>query len=277
MRGVGTRALRSAGPGGYERIRAWLNDRCGIFYPERKKELLTQRLGRVRDRFGLASLDDLATCIEIGTDRQVQLAVMHAASTNHTYFCREPQVLHFFRDRILPSLGHHGQLRIWSAAASSGDEAYSIAMLTAEVLGREDARNRVAILGTDISEPVIARAESALYGMAHLEHMPPEFLKRYFKPAGLEQYQVADDIRGMCTFRRLNLKAQPFPFRRRFHAVFCRNVLYYFDREHQRQTLEALYEVTEPGGWLLTSVTESVRDLDLRWAPVTGGVLRKQP
>ena len=79
----------------------------------------------------------------------------------------------------------------------------------------------------------------------------------------------------MCTFRRLNLKAQPFPFRRPFDIIFCRNVLYYFDREQQRRTLEALYEVTEPGGWLLTSVTESVRDLGTRWCWVGGGIYRK--
>ena len=75
----------------------------------------------------------------------------------------------------------------------------------------------------------------------------------------------------------MNLKATPYPFRRMFQVVFCRNVLYYFDREHQIATLESLYEVTEPGGWLLTSITEAIRDLGTRWETVTSGVYRKLP
>ncbi len=266
----------AATPDGYERIRSWLHNRCGIYYPDRKKELLANRLSRVRERFGLRSLDDLAILVEGGGSPDVQLAVMHAASTNHTYFCREPQVLHFFRDRILSSLSQLEEIRIWSAAASSGDEAYSIAIYAAELLGREQATRRVAILGTDISSPVIARAETGIYGAHHLELVPTDLLERYFVPLGSGHYQVAEDIRRMCTFRRLNLKARPFPFRRGFHVVFCRNVLYYFDRDHQQQTLEALHGVTESGGWLLTSVTESVRDLATSWVPVGGGIYRKK-
>ena len=79
----------------------------------------------------------------------------------------------------------------------------------------------------------------------------------------------------MCTFRRLNLKAAPYPFAKGFNVIFCRNVLYYFDRQHQFQILEQLYDVTEPGGWLLTSLTEVVRDLGTRWQPVTNAVYRR--
>lgn len=260
---------------GYERIRAWLNSRCGIYYPEKKKDLLTSRLYRVLEQFSLGNLDDLALCVETGHKHDILLAVMHIASTNHTYFFREPQILNFFHDKILPLLAHQPELRIWSAAASTGDEAYTLAILATEALGREQATDRVAILGTDISGKVITRAESGTYGKGHLEHTPDEILQRYFKPAGVEQFQVAPYIRNMCTFRRLNLKAQPFPFRHGFDVVFCRNVLYYFDREHQHRTLEAIYDVTVPGGWLLTSVTESVRDLATRWSPIGGGIYRK--
>ncbi len=260
---------------GYERVRTWLNARCGIHYAEKKKELLTQRLGRVLDHFDLDNLDDLAFCVETGHKEEIQLAVMHAASTNHTYFFREPQVLDFFRDTILPLLARQPELRIWSAAASTGDEAYTLAILVAEILGREQAANRVSILATDISAPVIKQAESGIYGASHFEHTPEHLLKRYFEPVAGNEFQVAPFIRRMCTFRRLNLKAQPFPFRRSFDVVFCRNVLYYFDREHQCGTLEALYDVTEPGGWLLTSVTESVRDLNTRWCWAGGGIYRK--
>ena len=166
-------------------------------------------------------------------------------------------------------------MHIWSAASATGDEAYTLAILAAEALGPAQAANRVYILGTDISAPVIKRAESGVYDMSHLEHTPEHLLKRYFEPVGLGEFRVVSHIRRMCTFRRLNLNAHPFPFRRSFDIVFCRNVLYYFEREQQRRALEALYGVTEPGGWLLTSLTELVRDMGTRWCWVGGGIYRK--
>ncbi len=259
----------------YERIRAWLNNRCGIYYTEKKTELLSQRLARVIERLGLGSLENLALALENDLEGDIELAVVDAASTNHTFFFREPQVLDYFANAILPALTHKAELRIWSAASSTGDEAYTLAMLAAEALGPTQAASSVSILGTDISAPVIQQAESAVYGRAHLEHTPEHYLKRYFDPIGDDEFKVCEPIRRMCTFRRLNLKARPLPFRRPFDVVFCRNVLYYFDRAHQRRTLEALYDVTERGGWLLTSVTESVRDLDTRWTWVGGGIYRK--
>lgn len=259
---------------GYRRIRCWLNERCGINYQEKKKQLLIHRMQKVCERSGIADLSALADSVENGRNRDIQLAVMHAASTNHTYFFREPQVLEFFRTTILPALPQSGA-RIWSAAASSGDEAYTLAIMAAEMRGRDWARRNLAILGTDISEVVIAHAEAGIYGESHLEQLPPKALEQYFDPVGMDQHRVQDDLRRICTFRRLNLKASPYPFQKAFHTVFCRNVLYYFDRAHQRATVEAIYDATEPGGWLLTSVTESLRDLDTRWLPVQGGIYRK--
>ncbi|MEI6986308.1 MAG: protein-glutamate O-methyltransferase CheR [Rhodospirillaceae bacterium] len=259
----------------YEDIRGWLNARCGISYSDRKKDLLRLRLSRVMSRFNINSAKELAGRLICRDSREIQLAVLHAASTNHTYFFREPQVLDVFRDQILPSLAGQRELRIWSAAASSGDEAYTIAILAAETLGRERAASRVSILGTDISAPMIERAEEGVYNANHLEKTQAHLIKRYFLPQGGEQFQVSPDIRQMCTFRRMNLQARPYPFQRNFHVTFCRNVLYYFDRPHQISVLENLYDVTEPGGWLLTSMTEQVRDLGTRWKPQGVGIYRK--
>ena len=169
------------------------------------------------------------------------------------------------------------EIRVWSAAASTGDEAYTIAIIAAERWGVLQARRRIAILGTDISDPVIGQAEEGVYGSTHLEHVPDDLLQRYFRPCGIGQHAIQEDIRKMCTFRRLNLKAYPYPFRGSFDVIFCRNVLYYFDKDHQVKTLEALYEVARPGGWLLTSVTEAVRDLHTRWVSLGSGIHRKLP
>jgi chemotaxis protein methyltransferase CheR len=261
---------------GYEYIRDWLSNHCGMSFPDKKRDLLTHRMSKVQEHFGLPDLDALADQLAKGGEVDLQLAIIHAASTNHTYFFREPLALDFFREKILTAQIPIGGLRVWSAAASSGDEAYSLAILATQMFGAA-APSRVSILGTDISMPAINQAELAIYGTSHLEHVPPEVLERYFTPAGMGQYRIVPQVRKMCTFRRLNLKAVPYPFIKGFHVIFCRNILYYFDRQHQYQILEQLYDVTEPGGWLLTSVTEVVRDLGTRWQPVSNAIYRRGP
>jgi chemotaxis protein methyltransferase CheR len=138
-----------------------------------------------------------------------------------------------------------------------------------------EALNRTTILGTDISAPVIERAESGVYPARHLDQVPAMIRSKYMQPVGIEQFQIIPEIRRACTFRRMNLKTSPFPFRKPFQAVFCRNVLYYFTPQDQAEVVDAIAGVTEPGGWLYTSVTESLRDLSSQWNTVVSGVSRK--
>ncbi len=259
---------------GYQRMRDWLHARCGMIYPEKKKQLLIYRMQRVCERYGVLNIEALVDRLQSGCYQDTEFAVIHAASTNHTYFFREPQVLDFFKDVILPTLPQDGG-RIWSAAAATGDEAYTLAIMAAEARGLAWTQRKLAILGTDISDVVIAHAEAGIYGGSHIAQMPGKLLERYFDPVGMDQYRVQDDLRRVCTFRRLNLKISPYPFQKDFHVVFCRNVLYYFDRAQQRAVIDAIYDVTEPGGWLLTSVTVSLRELGSSWIPVQSGVYRK--
>jgi len=255
----------------FRRIGNWLQQRCGMVFPEKKRELLIHRMQSVCDRYKIPDLGTLADRLALGADNELLNAVIHAASTNHTYFFREPQVLDYFQNHILPNLPVEGA-RIWSAAASSGDEAYTLAMIAAEKRGLSWAKHHLAILGTDISGVVIAEAEKAVYGMMHIDKMPTTLLPIYFDQLENDRYQVKAEIRQLCTFRRLNLKNHPYPFQRNFNVVFCRNVLYYFDKAQQKQIIEAIYDVTEPGGWMLTSVTVSLRDLESRRQLIDSGI-----
>ncbi|NVO22065.1 protein-glutamate O-methyltransferase CheR [Donghicola sp. C2-DW-16] len=259
---------------GYEQIRNWLSDRCGINFADNKQDLLRQRLARVTRRFEYRDLNSLARDLLNNPRQDVELAVMHAASTNHTYFFREPEVLDNFKSLIIPKLAERPEMRVWSAAASTGDEAYTVVIMIAEALGM-NALKRLKILGTDISEPVVQRAEMGVFPTRQFAHTDPMILRRYFEPTGMDQYRVRPELRDCCTFRRMNLKARPYPFIHPFQVVFCRNILYYFDRADQIGTLEAIYDATEPGGWLITSVTESLRDLGSRWEPVAAGIYRR--
>jgi chemotaxis protein methyltransferase CheR len=258
----------------YEAIRTWLEQRCAIHYPEHKRDLLRQRLSRVQRAFGLPLLNDLARKVTLEQTHDIQLAVIHVASTNHTYFYREKDVLEFFRREVLPLLATRNEIRLWSAACSTGDEVYTLAILIAETLG-VDALRRTHILGTDISAPVIERAESGVYAARHLDQVPAAIMQKYLRPVGIEQFQVIPEILAACTFRRMNLKTADLPFRKPFQAVFCRNVLYYFAVEDQISVVNSIARVTEPGGWLFTSVTESVRDLSPHWKSVASGICVK--
>jgi len=239
---------------GFEKIRTWLSQRCGIAFPPSKSELLRQRMNRVLRRFGFDDLNRLATELISANAQDVQLAVMHAASINHTYFFREPDVLTRFVDLSAPAIQEQSNFRIWSAACSTGEEVYTLAIMLAARLGLP-VLNKVDILGTDISGPVVERAELGIFPHRQFSQTDPQVLSRWFQPTGIEQYQVVPELRDACTFRRMNLKATPYPFTRPFQAIFCRNILYYFDQNDQDATVEALYHCLEPGGLLVTSVT----------------------
>lgn len=256
------------------RIRDWLSARCGIHYADHKRDLLVQRLTRVQRSFAYTGLEQLAHHLITDPTSEVEIAVISASSTNHTYFFRETDILTRFRDDILPGLAEREEIRIWSAACSTGDEVFTLAMLIAESLG-ESALKRTTILGTDISAPVIERAEAGILTERQIAQVPEDLRRRYVTPVGLGHFALSDKIRACCTFRRMNLKTVPYPFRNSFQIVFCRNVLYYFERSDQIATLEALHSVTEPGGWLITSVTESIRELPSPWEFVANGVHRR--
>lgn len=259
---------------GFEQIRTWLSQRCGIAFPPSKSDLLRQRMNRVLRRFGFDDLNRLAKELVSADAQDVQLAVMHAASINHTYFFREPDVLERFVDLSAPMIQTHSNFRIWSAACSTGEEVYTIAIMLAQRLGLP-ALSKVEILGTDISGPVVDRAEVGIFPHRQFSQTEPQILSRWFQPTGLEQYQPVPELRNICTFRRMNLKATPYPFARPFQVIFCRNVLYYFDQDDQTATIEALYHCLEPGGLLVTSVTETIRDLQGRWEPLSTGIYRR--
>ncbi len=271
----------------FEELRQWVYERTGIHYPPRKDLILYHRLKKVCWRTGIP---DLATLIRHLRDNDLPgLAreVACAVSTNHTYFFREEKSLSFFKHRVLPTLPEIGssgdRWRLWSAACSSGEEAYTIAMILTEVLGREQAcsqarsqaRSQAAILGTDIDRNMIEQAEIGLYHQQRVNSVPPHLINRYFKSAGPGQWLIDAELKRMCTFRRLNLMSAPWPFKRTFHVIFCRNVMYYFDLTHQRALAERLYDATAPGGWLITSVTEPVQTLGTRWRAAASGIYRK--
>lgn len=259
----------------FHAIRHWVFEHTGLHYPERKYSTLFHRLKKLCNQLNLDSLAALNHALQYnnGADLAVKLAC--AVSTNHTFFFRERETFEFFETKIIPTLPAAEPWRIWSAACSGGDEAYTLALILAEALGVPQTSSRVSILGTDISQTALEQAELAIYSERRIEQVPPYFQSRYFQAKGLGQWGLRPEIRGLCVFRRLNLMSEPWPFKNQFHVIFCRNILYYFDQADQIKLVERLYDITAPGGWLITSVTESLRMLPTRWQVISTGIHRK--
>lgn len=256
-------------------IRQWIYGHTGLHFGEKKHFTLYRRLQTVCWRDGIPSLQEMdrQLCEQDSSDLAVH--VVCAVSTNHTFFFRELEVLQRIQTTILPQLPRDETWRLWSAAAASGEEAYTVGMLLAEALGLEHALQKVSILGTDISHPMIEQAEHGVYDAGRMEWVPPDLIERYFEPVGLRQWRVVPALKQLCTFRRMNLQSMPWPFKNPFHIIVCRNVLYYFDVPEQKRLVEEMYECTVPGGWLVTSVTETLSGQSTRWREVDVGVFRK--
>lgn len=259
----------------FESIRTWVLKHTGLHYPARKHSTLYHRLQKVCREMGFATLQELDLHLHQRDIPDLSVRLACAVSTNHTFYFREEEMFQFFQEVVIPTLPHDDTWRLWSAACSSGDEAYSLALLLADHLGPEAVQQRVRILGTDISADCLEQAEFGIANDRRLEKVPESLRRQYFRPVGLGQWQVSAKLKSLCTFRRLNLMSKPWPFSNQFHVIFCRNVLYYFDQPDQQELVERMYDVTVPGGWLITSVTESLRGMKTRWQVLQTGVHRK--
>jgi chemotaxis protein methyltransferase CheR len=250
-------------------IRLWVAEHLGITFDPEQSHMFARRLAR---QFGEhdRSLEETWLRIQSGDTRTIQ-RLAEAASTNHTFFHREQESFDRLRDVVFPKLPGTGPLRFWSAASSSGEEAFTLAMVCAD---DDDVRDRARILGTDISEHLVRVAERGIYARSALDSVP-EIHRRHFVAYGDEQIAVHKTIRTPCTFRRMNLARLPWPFRERFHVIFLRNVLYYFAHELKQAVLSACYEVAAPGGFLVLSLSESMLDVSTSWKQVAPGIFHK--
>ena len=273
-------ALTTAAPGdaaddeALASLERWVGQSFGLRHAgQQQQQLFAVRVAALVRDLGVPTATILARVLS--GDRTTIMRLAEAVSTNHTLFFREDEIFDYVAGEILPRLPA-GPVRVWSAATSSGDEAYSLAIAILEAWGPA-AANRVRVLGTDLSERQIRAAEAGVYPQAQLQRLSLERRRRWFRPAGLGQFAVGPEPRALCTFRRFNLTQDAWPFAQRFHLVFLRNVLYYFEPPVRRQVVEACFDAAEPGAWLVTSLTEPMFDLTTRWTQVRPAVYRRGP
>lgn len=242
-------------------LRDLVYDHCGILVREDMKFVMERRLWPRLEALGLRDFAAYHQHLRYDTQRRAELDLaVEALTTHETYFFREPQQLKAFSEELLPFIHRRNEalrrLRIWSAGCSSGEEAYTIAMLVeaSGLFGGWD----VEVYGTDISRRVLATARQAEYGASALRVTTPEQLARYFEPVG-ERHRVRESIRSLVSFGHLNLlDAELTQLVPRMDVVFCRNVMIYFDLPARRRVLQVFHQKLFEGGYLLLGHSESL-------------------
>lgn len=250
--------------GTFERIRDIVYARSGIVLKDDKATLVAGRLGkRLRD-LGLNAPSDYLRYLESDVSGQELTNLLDAISTNVTYFFREPD--HFDLISQLHSrwvAAGQRRFRYWSAASSSGEEPYTLAM-TLHSLGVD--KLNLKILATDISTSILERAIAGVYPAKAVAEIPPQLLMRYFSKlgSGLDaSYEVKDELRALLTFRHLNLAIFPSPLHGPLDMILCRNVMIYFDQALRSKLVNEFARLLKPGGCLIISHSESLVGIDV--------------
>ncbi|TJZ79001.1 CheR family methyltransferase [Chitiniphilus eburneus] len=254
-------------------FQALFKQHIGLHLSEGKKALVAARLAKRIAELELASFRDYHRLIAgPGGERERQYAI-DLVTTNETYFFRETKHFDFLRQRILAQWPSSQPFRVWSAASSSGEEAYSLAMLLHDQLGERDW----SIFGSDISQRVLARARRGLYPMARGEKIPPDYLKRYCLRGQGEytgQFLVSKPLRERITFSQLNLTALPQRLGP-FDLVLLRNVIIYFDLQTKINVVNNVVRHLRPGGYLFVGHSESLHGMPVALETVVPSVYRK--
>jgi chemotaxis protein methyltransferase CheR len=255
----------------YRQIRQFFYQHSGIDLPQSKRHLVA---GRLRHRVLLLGQncyeDYFQLAMSPGQEVERQLLV-DLLTTNETYFFREPQHFKLLAEQIIPSLS--AQPRIWCAAASSGEEPYSIAMLLADKLGLHSPWQ---IVGSDLSQRILQRAAQGLYPMQRLELMPARYLKEFcLRGAGDYEGQllVRRELREHVQLRQHNLMESAHGLGQ-FEVIFLRNVLIYFTQETKQRVLDLLLQQLKPGGWLVIGHAESLHGIQTALRQVRPSVFR---
>ena len=265
--------------GATEALRCFVRNRAGINLGADKDYLVVSRLGPQLSGWDVQSLDGLADRLRAQPKGPLADQVIAALTINETLWFRDGKPFDALRNTIIPDLVSRNTtdrtLSIWSAACSTGQEVYSIAM----TLREEEAQLRglqATILGSDICEPVLARARSGIYTQFEVQRgLQIQRLVRYFEDLGSE-WRVRPELRTGIEFRALNLLDLPAGLGP-FDIIFCRNVLIYFEPQIKRNVLAALAARTKPGGYLALGGSETILDLTTAFSSVQGisGIYRK--
>lgn len=264
----------------FRRLSEYMKSYYGIHLKPEKKTLVMGRLQNVLLQGGFVSFSSYFDYIHSDQSGEAARTLINKLTTNHTFFMRESQHFMYFKNTVLPYLSSveasKKDLRIWSAGCSSGEEPYTLAMIISDYFGSSKGLWDTKILATDISTKVLEKAVRGIYTKESISNIPQSWKMAYFNHISSNEYIVSDGIKKEVIFRRFNLNNVEFPFKNKFHVIFCRNVMIYFDSETKKKLIEKFYELTEPGGYLFIGHSESLNRNETKYKYIMPAVYRKE-
>ncbi len=269
-------------PRSFARLAQFVTAKLGIKMPDSKVPMIQSRLIRRLRELGIASIEEY--CEHLFSAEGAEAERVHfidAVTTNKTDFFREPQHFRYLTGVVLPKLTAAGgiegnRLAVWSAACSSGQEPYTLAIVLSEYAASRPPFD-FHILATDVSTKVLHLAKDGIYGRQAIEPVPPELRRRYFLQGknALQSVRVKPALRRRVSFHHLNFMDSDYGVREIFDVIFCRNVLIYFDRPTQEAVITKLCRNLKPAGYLFVSHSESLSGLELPLVPLGSSCFRK--
>jgi len=263
----------------FDQLAAYIKANYGIYLKEEKRALVMGRLHNVLLENNIGSFSEYYHHVISDKTGEAAATLINKISTNHTYFMREAEHFYYFRDHVLPYLAamvRDKDLRIWSAGCSTGEEPYTLAMIIDEYFGKEKEEWDAKILATDISGRVLEKAKKGIYSNESIATLPPLWRLNYFKKLNSESSILVDQIKNEVIFRKFNLMEKNFLFKRKFHVIFCRNVMIYFDAPTKVELVNKFYEYLEYGGYLFVGHSESINREKTKFKYVMPALYRKE-
>ena len=252
----------------FESIRSYIYSNSGIYFQDNKKYFLESRLQRRMNFLGIKSFEEYFDLLKFSTKAESEKKYFYEAITiNETFFFRNQPQLDALASQILPEIiltkkaAGKNKIRIWSAASSSGEEAYSIAMIFQDLIKPRNISIELEVLGTDINNAVVETASNAVYKDYSIRNTPPYYLKKYFRMNN-GAFEVLPEIKKMVSFKILNLYEEAaIKAQFNFDVIFCANVLIYFDQASKSKVIANLYNSLNKGGYLFIGYSETLHGI----------------
>lgn len=266
----------------FRKLREFIHAHTGIALSEHKKALVCSRLSKRLRHHGLRRYSDYYLLLVKNDPEGMELmAMINAITTNKTDFFREPHHFRFLSEHIFPAYRQNPNrerpLRMWSAASSTGEEAYSLAMTALETMPSFNEQD-IHILTTDIDTDVLSRAASGIYTRVQASQIPETLLRRYFLKGqrGHEGHVMAKPLlKSLVHVQRLNLLEDPWPMQEKFDVIFCRNVLIYFDKPTQQKLFQRMAGALKKDGYLMLGHSEGMHGFNNLFKPVGHSVYQR--